>query len=485
MKKKQSKKAVSPKKTNNVANKKNQKAVKKVKTENKKKFDYPSWTTPEYLSESDHKALKRFYELFISGKIISAFSFASNFDTVVREAIPPDIWKQSGGKLTTKGEKQLKPIAEKGKTALPAAFSPEKDEMTGKEENKQQKPTQKATTANFSAFILKDDSLEPTTNENYSELIEKKFKSKNELEQLVLTSSKTLFGQQSLTIQDKETQSEFFPDKILFDFKEAEKPRMYLMEVALSTQNFGNMYARITHFIASLKNKNRQNDFLLKLCDIIEASKEQKQELQSLIKDKEISEFLSEAMDNKPAILLIMDDDKNDLKLMQETYTETWGKMVKQILIKKHSMDKDTIYTVSPAFADIWKNEKNKKEEIVKSTEEDHLNAVSENIRNIYNEIKDALLKDDDSIEFNAKKFYISVRKNKNLAFFHLRRKNIDLVLMNTEEDTRKNIKKHRIKTLTASVQKFWNGACCTIVIENTDNLNEVIDLLKMVVENG
>ena len=479
MKKNQSKKAVSQKKINNVANKKNQKADKKSKTEIKKKFDYPDWTTPEHLSENDHNDLKRFYELFIAGKIISAFSFASNFETVVREAIPPEIWKQSGGKLTAKGEEQLKPIKEKGKTALSETFSPENDKVSGKEKNQQQKPTQKATTADFSAFILKDDLLEPITIENSSELIKKVIR-RNELEDLVLTNSKTFFGQQILIIRDKETQSEFFPDKILFAFKEAEKPRMYLMEVAFSTQNFGNMFACITHFIASLKNKNRQNEFLVKLCDIIEAKKEQKKELQSLIKDKEIPEFLSEAMDNKPAILLVIDDDKSDLKLMQETYTETWGKMVKQILIKKHSMDKDTIYTMSPAFADIWKNEKNKTE-VVKSTEEDHLNAVSENIRNIYNEIKDALLKADDSIQFNAKKIYISVRKNKNLAFFHLRKK-ISLVVMSAEDFTRTQIKHHEIKSLPASVQKFWNGPSCTIIIENRDNLTEVINLLEKMI---
>jgi hypothetical protein len=53
---------------------------------------------------------------------------------------------------------------------------------------------------------------------------------------------------------------------------------------------------------------------------------------------------------------------------------------------------------------------------------------------------------------------------------------------MNPEESTRELIKNHRIKTLPASVQKFWNGSCCTVVIENADNLVEVIDLLKMVV---
>ena len=172
--------------------------------------------------------------------------------------------------------------------------------------------------------------------------------------------------------------------------------------------------------------------------------------------------------------------EKSELPVLVETYTETWGKMFKSIIIKKYDNDGEATYPINPVFADLIKNEKSKPE-VVKSTEEDHLNACSESSRNVYNEIKEALLKADSNIEFNAKKIYISVRKNKNLAFFHLRKK-ISLVVMSKEDYTRTQIKHHEIKSLPASVQKFWNGACCTIVIENSNNLNEVIALLKMMI---
>ena len=61
-------------------------------------------------------------------------------------------------------------------------------------------------------------------------------------------------------------------------------------------------------------------------------------------------------------------------------------------------------------------------------------------------------------------------------------KKRISLVVVNPEAETRKNIKHHEIKTLTEKVQKFWNGPSCTIIIENTDKLNEVINLLKKLV---
>ena len=156
--------------------------------------------------------------------------------------------------------------------------------------------------------------------------------------------------------------------------------------------------------------------------------------------------------------------------------------MLRQILVKKYYCNDDKVYSINPLFADIRKNGKQKTEETVKITENDHLCELPDRIRKIYNEIKTALLEMDGSLEFNPKKHYISIRKNKNLAFLHLRRKQADIVVMNPEETTRELIKHHRIKTLPASVQKFWNGECCTIVVENSDNLEEIIELLKMVV---
>ena len=167
---------------------------------------------------------------------------------------------------------------------------------------------------------------------------------------------------------------------------------------------------------------------------------------------------------------------------MQAVYVETWGTMLRQILVKKYYCNDDTIYSVHPLFADIWKNGKQKTEETIKVSENDHLCELPDRIRNIYRSIKTALLDVDSSVEFNPKKHYISIRKNKNLAFIHLRRKQVDIVVMNPEENTRELIKLHRIKSLPASVQKFWNGECCTIVVENSDNLGEVIELLKLVV---
>jgi predicted transport protein len=487
MKKTMPKKTTKTAKVKVVAEKKNSKSAKPENPKTQEKLDYPLWTMPRHLSDQDHKDLKRFYELFISGKIISAFSLASNFDTIVREAIPPEIWKQSGGNLSPEGEAKLNETTETKEIAPPEPLSPQKEESAIKEEKTQQKPSKMATAADFSAFIVKDDTLQVFPTERFNvdpekqpSPVENNFQTEQEFEQLIIANNKLFFGQSILITTNKK--DDYFPDKFLIDFHEVDKPKLYIIETVLGAQNFGFFYAQITHFFALFKNQNTMSDFHEKLCEIVEKNQEQKEELQSMIgENKDIPEFLSALIEKKPAILLIMDNDRKDLPLLMDTYTDTWGKLTKSIVIKTYTDNGNIIYTMRPDFSDIWKNEKTKVE-IIKNTEEDHLNAVTENIRNIYKSIKTSLLEADSTLEFNPKKHYISIRKNKNLAFLQLKRKLVDIVVMNPEADTRTSITKHRIKSLPSSVQKFWNGECCTIVVENSENLEEIIDLLKKVI---
>lgn len=444
MRNQRKKKAASSKKAKATTVKKNPKQVKHEKPKSAKKLAFPSWTMPKHLKESDHEALKRFYELFTKRKFDLALNFASSLDTIVREEIPADIWKQIGGRFTLKGEEELRKIEKK--------------------------------TVKHSSQSQGDNIA------NKAEPVEIKFKSDKELEQLVMVNSKSLFGEQTLFYKDKnEVRDEHFPDKFLIDFSTNEKPRLYLIETVLVDQNFGQYYMRITHFIAMLRKREKQNDLVWKLREIISSHKAQEKELQSRTpKDMEVSEFLATLLDNHPIVLLVSNGEISELPMLAETYTETWGRMLKSFIIRLYSREGEEQYPVADSFDKIAKNSKSKPD-IVRCTEEDHLNACSETSKSIYNEIKAALLKADKSIEFNAKKIYISLRKNKNLAFFHLRKK-ISLVVMNPVNDTKKQIKHHEIKSLPASVQKFWNGPSCTIIIENSANLAEVINLLKKMI---
>ncbi len=144
----------------------------------------------------------------------------------------------------------------------------------------------------------------------------------------------------------------------------------------------------------------------------------------------------------------------------------------------KHSPKKTKM--IAPAETKVLPEKKAAK---IQYSEDYHLKDVSDDVKSVYGKMKADLLKVDKTLLFNPQKYYVSMRKNRNLAFFHFSRKKISLVVMNPEKDTRKQIKHHEVKTLTEKVQKFWNGASCTIVIEGIKHLNEVIVLLKKLIK--
>ncbi len=208
-----------------------------------------------------------------------------------------------------------------------------------------------------------------------------------------------------------------------------------------------------------------------------------KKEFKKYLGEKEIYKFIKDTIARSQNILLVIDGDKKELPEIMETYSDTWGKMVKLILIKKFSYNSDTIYTMHPdfeniEFADI-ENEISADTESIEYNEDYHFDGVSETVRQIYNELKADLLKANSKLIFNPQKYYISIRKDKNIAFFIIGRKKIRLVVMQSDEETRKVITQNPVKTLTASVQKFWNGPSSAIIIETNEHLNEVKTLLR------
>lgn len=478
MKKQTTKKTTNPEKETQWVKKKNQKAIPQEESKTTEEIVYPSWTTPEHLEEKDHLALKKFYELFSAGDLSAAFRFASNFDLEVRGAIPLEILLE---------EQFIPTNLENAETTLTPSV---KEEFQPNEKDEVKPVSKKIRTSSpnlLNLFVLKSNGLHNLTEDYFIEeslyANEAKFQSKSELEELIIQNHRVLFGENTVVIDNTQSANEYFPNLFLFDFSDRENPRLYVVEANISGSSLGLLYARVTHFLAYLKNRSYQNEFLAELSNVINSIDEVKIELKKWLNEEQgIPELLSDALKNKPAILLVKDYENVVLDLMQVVYLDTWDKMVRQILIKRYYGNEDLILSVTPLFADIWKSEKSKKIEPVKFTENDHLCELPDRVRKIYNDIKTALLEIDSSLEFNAKKHYISIRKNKNLAFLHLRRKTTDIVVMNPEVDTRGRIQHHKIKTLPPSVQRFWNGECCTIVVENSDNLDEVIELLKMIV---
>lgn len=319
------------------------------------------------------------------------------------------------------------------------------------------------------------------------------FEKENDFELEVVKNSKKFFGKNSIYIDAKKkihtiSLGNSIPDGFLFDMSDKKNPEFYIVEVELASHDFyRHIFPQITKFFGFFKNHKGQNDLIEKIFSHINEDDEVRKEFKKYLGEKEIYKFIKDTIEKSQNILLVIDGDKKELPEIMETYTETWGKMVKLIQIKKYSNLTESIYTMHPDFENIEfaeiENEQEDDDIAQEYDESIHLEGVNEEIKNAYFKIKDYLLNIDPDLIFNPKKHYISIRKEKNIAFFILGRKKLKIVVLNPEEETRKIIKHHQIKSLTASVQKFWNGPSCAIILENEKNLDEVNILLKQLIE--
>jgi len=360
-----------------------------------------------------------------------------------------------------------------------------------KKEKQQEPPAKEKMQVEYrNAYLLKGNALHPF-NPDYEaaagfvkkKFSEKNFKSEKELNDLIFENRKILFGEKTIIVDIENIlglRDDHIVPAFMIDFMNPDKPMFYFIEVILSQKNLGELFYRVTRMFSVLRNAETRNKVAESVERIIGKNSKMKKELGA---NPAILERLKASILKSPRILLALDTEREEMKGFMETYTETWGKMIKPIIFRRFATKDETIVTAVPTFDMIRGEGKKKTDNGVPPTEEEHFDEkVSVEVKAVYEKIKSELLKKNPELEFRPQRYYISMRKNKNLAFFHIGRKKISLVVMNPEKDTRKQIKRHEIKSLTQKVQKFWNGPSCTIVLGNSKNLNEVISLLKKLV---
>lgn len=320
---------------------------------------------------------------------------------------------------------------------------------------------------------------------------ERQFKTEAEFENLVVANSKTLFGQHSVYVDAKKKidNSAFggvIPDGFLFNLTDPQNPEFYIVEVELADHDFfRHIFPQVTKFFAFFKNSDSQGKLIKKLYSIFEADDALRNQLKSRIGNKEIFKFLQDTIENSQNILMIIDDEKKELPEITETYTDTWGKMVKVAILKEYAGQNgkaDNILALTPDFENIESIDivSNDQEETKTTayTEAFHLDGVTDPISKLYGKIKSKLLKQIPNLIFNPQRYYISLRKKRNFAFMKIKRKKITIVVKLEESKIRQRITNYPIETLAASVQKFYNGPCARVVITDDKNLTEVINLL-------
>jgi len=316
----------------------------------------------------------------------------------------------------------------------------------------------------------------------------------SEFEDDIVSSSNLLFGPNIVFINPKkkiESKSigGVIPDGFFFDFNDPTDPQFYIVEVELVTHSFFNhVFPQITKFFAFYKNTKLQKSLVDKLFRIIDKDKVLRAEFKNFLGRREIYKFLSDVIDASQNILLIANGQFKELPEIMDTYTDTWGKLVKFLEIRKFYSGKNTIYTITPDFDTIQYIEPSvdvdkTQEEGIVITEEFHLEGVSDSVKNIYQKIKDMVFEKDERLVFNPQKYYISIRANKNIAFLKIRKTKVRFIAMMPESEIRDIVKYYSVASLSQGVQDFYNGPCAAADIVDLSNYKEIKELISTLIE--
>lgn len=322
--------------------------------------------------------------------------------------------------------------------------------------------------------------------------IEHIYKKEMDFERDIFDNYNYFFGENSILIDAKKkiesnNLGNSIPDGFLLNFKNSNSIEFYIIEVELSSHDFyRHIFPQITKFFAFIRNPKNQAELIEKIYNIIETSNELKQKFLKLSKNKEIYKTLKDSIENNSSILLIIDGDKAELPEIIETYTDTWGEYVKIQKIQKfyNSTENEYIFTVSPEFEyldytiELEELTDTDEEKYSTYSEEAHLDKVNINVRENYNYIKKNLLAHNKSIVFNPRKYYVGINSNKNIAFLKFSKKRFRAILLKPYNEVKKLFKKYEVVELTESVQKFWNGPSCAVLIESSEELDQLIDTI-------
>jgi len=313
------------------------------------------------------------------------------------------------------------------------------------------------------------------------------------LEKEVIANSQLLFGTKSIFIEakrriDTKAIGASIPDGFLFDLSDKDHPEFYLVEAELAKHDFyRHIFPQITKFFAFFKNRKSQSELIEKIYSTVDSDGELKKEFKKYLGEKEIFKFIKDTIETSQNILIVIDGLKDELPEIIDTYTDTWGKMVKVMVLKKFTAGNEFIYTVEPEFSDIEYStiELGNKEDALDITVDYHLEGVKDNVKLIYNTLVQSLLHFDKTLIFNPKKYYISIVKNKNISFITIRKTKLRIVVMMPYEEVKEKLKHYYVGQLSQSVQKFWNGPSCEILIESPDHLDEVVNIIKEIADKN
>ena len=115
-------------------------------------------------------------------------------------------------------------------------------------------------------------------------------------------------------------------------------------------------------------------------------------------------------------------------------------------------------------------------------TEEYHLNSTNQACKDIYVKLKTQMLEYKSDLKFNSTKYYVSIVSKRSSVYILFRQKKLTIIIMLPLSVLKQNIKHHAIIPVGEGRQRYFGGQCATVIIKDTSNLDEIINVLKLAI---
>lgn len=318
--------------------------------------------------------------------------------------------------------------------------------------------------------------------------IECRFDLESDFEKVIFENYRQLFGTNTILLDvkkklDSGELGKTIPDGFLFDFSNLEDPRFYLMEIELQAHDFyRHIFTQITKFFGFIRSPNADQAKLIdSLYRIIESNDEYKSQFQKYLGGKELFKFLKDVVENATDILLIIDGKKTEIDEINLVYSETWGKYLKQIICKVYRSEEAIIIHTEPDFevveaasADMVEDSEEEQDAPKSYTIDYHLSDGSDLVKDIFSRIKSSF----PEVLLNPQHYYIGMNKPA-FSILQIRKNLIRIVVFLPIDEVKKIVKSYSISEPGPGVQRFWNAVCTHVRVDQVENINEIIQVLK------
>ncbi len=322
------------------------------------------------------------------------------------------------------------------------------------------------------------------------------YSKEDDFEQLVAKNAETIFGDRAIYIDTKrkiDTSSlgGTIPDGFLIDLSDPDDPQFYLVEVELQSHDFfRHIFPQITKFFAFYRDSKQRHKLIETIFALFQGDSAVTKKLRDSIGSKEIYKFLKDTIDNSQNILIIIDGPKAEFKEIMDTYTDTWGKMVKVQIVNHFRRDNNNILTVEPPFQNlvfedaVSQSPDTEISEPPQYTEEFHLDGCSTNVKDIYDRLKNEFLQVKGDLIFKPIHWLIGVRDNShwhphrnNIARIYVRKKKLLVFCWLSESEAKQILESphHNVKR--------GDSESCYLEICDTDHWDEIQKLVSKLIE--